>query len=89
VLEYFAMGLPAVLSPSAARGLEADAQGAFVEADTSTDWVRALTHLAADPAGANAMATRARRYVEQHHDWDRLGARLVQSIGQLLARRRA
>lgn len=84
VLEYFAMGLPAVLSASVARGLLPASAGCFVEAESVEQWVAALTGLARNPADANAMAGRARRYVEEHHNWDRIGAALVQRLRQAM-----
>ncbi len=84
VLEYFAMGLPAVLSASVARGLLPASAGCFVEAESIEQWVAALTGLARSPADANEMAGRARLYVDEHHNWDRIGAALVQRLRQAM-----
>ncbi len=84
VLEYFAMGLPAVLSASVARGLLPASAGCFIEADGVAQWVTALTGLARNPADANAMAERARQYVDEHHNWDRIGASFVQRLRQTM-----
>lgn len=85
VLEYFAMGLPAVLSASVARGLLPESAGTYLEAETPAQWVQALIRVWDNAADTNAMAGRARAYVEQHHDWDGIGAALVQRLRRLLA----
>ena len=85
VLDYFAMGLPSVLSPSVARGLLPESAGCYVEAQGIGEWVEALTRLAADPGAGGAMAARARRYVEQCHAWDRLGEDFARRIRQTIA----
>ncbi|MBU6257346.1 MAG: glycosyltransferase [Burkholderiales bacterium] len=89
VLEYFAMGLPAVLSPSVAGGLLAESAGTYELADKAEEWVAALNRLATDRHGALPMTERARHYVEQHHDWNRIGAALAQRLRQTLASDRA
>ncbi|MDE2367966.1 MAG: glycosyltransferase [Burkholderiales bacterium] len=76
VLEYFAMGLPAVLSASVASGLLAESAGTYLLAESPEQWAGQLRQLASDRAGALAMTERARRYVVQYHDWDRIGATL-------------
>jgi glycosyltransferase involved in cell wall biosynthesis len=85
VLEYFALGLPSVLSASVARGLLVESAATYLEANSPEQWVESLGHLASNPGDAAAMAQRARRYVEQHHDWDRIGAAFVQRIRQSMA----
>ncbi|MCC7461852.1 MAG: glycosyltransferase [Gammaproteobacteria bacterium] len=85
VLEYFAMGLPSVISPSVARGLLPEAAGCHIEATDVEKWVAALTELDANRSAAAAMALRARRYVEQCHAWDRLGEGFAERIRQTMS----
>lgn len=85
VLEYFAMGLPAVISPSVARGLLPEAAGCYLEAEDVGRWVEALGQLGSNPGLGADLAQRARRYVERHHAWDRLGEDFAERIRQTIA----
>jgi glycosyltransferase involved in cell wall biosynthesis len=85
VLEYFAMGLPTVMSTSVARGLMAQAQGTHVIASSAAEWAHSLTEMAQHPDRAHDMALRARAYVQQHHSWDQIGAQFVQRIHATMA----
>ena len=83
-LESFALGLPLVLSKSVARGLLPQAAGCYHLASGAADWAQTLQRLAVQRAESDAMAARGRRYVEQHHDWDRVGEVLVRHLEALL-----
>jgi glycosyltransferase involved in cell wall biosynthesis len=85
VLEYFAMGLPTVMSASVARGLMSQAQGTHVVASSAAEWVHSLSEMASHPDRAHDMALRARAYVQQHHSWDQIGAQFVQRIRATMA----
>jgi glycosyltransferase involved in cell wall biosynthesis len=85
VLEYFAMGLPTVMSASVARGLMAQAQGTHVVAGSASEWVRSLNEMTDNPDRAHDMALRARAYVQQHHSWDQIGTQFVQRIQASMA----
>jgi glycosyltransferase involved in cell wall biosynthesis len=85
VLEYFAMGLPTVMSASVARGLMSQAQGTHVIAGSAAEWVDRLREMASNPDMTHEMALRARAYVQQHHSWDEIGTRLVQRIRASMA----
>jgi glycosyltransferase involved in cell wall biosynthesis len=85
VLEYFAMGLPTVMSVSVASGLMAQAQGTHVTASGAAEWAASLCEMANHPERAHDMALRARAYVQQHHSWDQIGAQFVQRIRAAMA----
>jgi glycosyltransferase involved in cell wall biosynthesis len=72
-LEYFALGLPAVLSPSVARGLDPASAGAFLQAREAGEWVDHVTRVWSHPAMSVRLAVDAREYVEAHHDWKAIG----------------
>jgi glycosyltransferase involved in cell wall biosynthesis len=76
VLESFALGLPMVLSKSAARGLLPASAGAYVTAETPRQWAQAVLELSACSDATQRMAQQARAYVEQHHNWDEIGEML-------------
>lgn len=82
-LEAFALGLPAVLSASVARGLLPQSSGVYLVADTATQWAQALSALDKNRTEADQLAIRARRYIEEHHSWDAIGAALYDRLQQL------
>lgn len=88
VLEYFAMGLPAVVSPFVSLGLCDEAKGAFKAADAPAQWAESLSNILADQDAAVEMARQARRYVEQFHNWDRIGGEYADRLESLLRGRR-
>jgi glycosyltransferase involved in cell wall biosynthesis len=73
VLEYFAMGLPSVITPTVASGLLREAKGCAVEATSVQDWIDAIGHLDQHRDEGSLIAKNARRYVEYHHDWSGIG----------------
>lgn len=93
VLEYFAMGLPSVLSPSVASGLLKEAEGGYQVADVedAAEWARLLMAVAERPANYCTQTEIARRYALEMHSWDRIGAdyiarlRSLVSVGQTAA----
>jgi glycosyltransferase involved in cell wall biosynthesis len=85
VLEYFAMGLPAVVSPSVASGLLPNADGGYQTANTAGEWADAIARVTQDRAGADAAAELARAYVFREHSWDQIGADYTARLQSLLA----
>jgi glycosyltransferase involved in cell wall biosynthesis len=84
VLEYFAMGLPAVVSPSVASGLLPSAAGGYQEADAPSEWADALLRVTQDPARADDAAELARDYVFREHSWDQIGADYAARLQSML-----
>ena len=85
VLEYFALGLPSVVSSSVAQGLLPPSRDCVLVADTPDEWVARLQLIRASKENASAMALRARRYVEVHHDWRHIGQAYSDRIDALVA----
>lgn len=73
VLEYFAMGLPSVISQSVASGLLPAAEGGYLVADTADQWAKAIRTICSDLITASTMTQHARKYVSSSHDWDVIG----------------
>jgi len=84
VLEYFAMGLPTVVSPSVASGLLPTAEGGYMAAGNAAEWAIALARIAEDPAACDAMANLARSYAIREHAWDQIGDDYVERLEYLL-----
>ncbi|GAC1608734.1 MAG: hypothetical protein NVS3B3_13870 [Aquirhabdus sp.] len=90
VLEYFAMGLPSVVTPSVAQGLLPEAAGVCCIAADPTDWAQELMAIASHSESTEKMTLQARHYVEVHHSWERIGDAYcdrLESLMQLAARK--
>jgi glycosyltransferase involved in cell wall biosynthesis len=74
VLEYFALGLPAVATKNVVKGLCVGAEEATLVADSPDEWVAAITRLRSSVDFSEAMAVKGRSYVERSHDWAIIGA---------------
>jgi len=85
VLEYFALGLPAIITPSVGRGLSPQLQHCSVQASNAHEWVTAVRRLWSDRYSHTGPAISARRFVEVHHNWavigNTLGSRLLAMAG--------
>jgi sugar transferase (PEP-CTERM/EpsH1 system associated) len=80
VLEAMSCARVVVCSPGAAGGLDAQAGRDLLVADTPEQWVTHLDHVLADAEQRNRIAAAARAFVQQHHDWDRCLAPMIELI---------
>lgn len=85
VLEAMACGTPVVVSPQAVSALEAVAGEHLLVADDATTFAQHILDLLADQAWQRRLGMAGRRYVEQHHDWDRIAECLEQIYTAVLA----
>lgn len=69
VLQAMAMGLPVVASPAAHRGLEAKPGEHLHVEDEPSAFATQVVRLLRAPAEREAMARKARAFVEVHHAW--------------------
>jgi glycosyltransferase involved in cell wall biosynthesis len=83
LLEYMALGLPAVTTSVGLEGLGARDDEDLYVADTPHDFCQKLLHLWNDEAEAQRLAVKARQYVESHHTWAALLSPLVYRIKSL------
>lgn len=71
ILEALACGVP-VVATSLGRGAIAAGPGQGLQvADSSEDTIEGVCGLLADPARCRSMGGKARRYVADHHSWER------------------
>lgn len=71
VLEAFAHARPSVLTPIAARGLDIRDREHALIAETPDEFARRVCDLLADEELGSRLGAAARRYVADHHDWNR------------------
>lgn len=81
VLEAMAMGLPVVLSPGAATGIDALDGHDFAVRETNAGMAQAIVDLARAPDAARAMGAAAREWILAHAAWEAALARLPDFLG--------
>lgn len=72
LLEYMALGLPAVSTTIGQQGIHATPGTHLMVADTPHQFANAVSHLLTNRSAASALAQAARSYVEQHHTWQQV-----------------
>jgi sugar transferase (PEP-CTERM/EpsH1 system associated) len=70
VLEAMAHAKPVILSPSAAKGINAMDGVHFFTESSAELFARRAIHLLADPTERQRIGSAARAYVAAHHQWD-------------------
>jgi glycosyltransferase involved in cell wall biosynthesis len=81
VLEALAMGKATVASPMTLAGLRAGATPGVVVATTPEEWAGAVLRLLGDEGLRRTLGTAGRRYVEEHHCWDRCLTPFAELLG--------
>lgn len=69
VLEAMASGLPTVVTPQSAEGIEARSGVQFHIAEEASEFADAIVSLAKSPQARQAMGAAARQLVEQQYSW--------------------
>lgn len=88
VLEYMALGLPAVVSHVGFEGLKADPESDLLVASKPAEIADALISLWHNPGQRLAIARAGRQYVESTHVWDAMLRPLTHAVVELGAGRR-
>jgi len=76
VLEAMAMGVPVVTTSNACRALMVKPDSHLLVGDSAQALAHAILSLLADEGQRQRLGEAGRRYVEAHHDWDRIAAQL-------------
>ncbi|XKE47231.1 glycosyltransferase family 4 protein [Halomonas organivorans] len=84
VLEYMALGIPAVVSSVGSEGLEALPGKDFLVANAADEYVNQIEKLSLDNELRSSMAISARKYVEQYHSWDQKLGGISRKVHSLL-----
>jgi glycosyltransferase involved in cell wall biosynthesis len=74
------MGKPVVGTTAALNGIGLTPGEHALQADTPAEWVEAVASLWNDAARRRELGTRARQYVEAHHDWSRCLRPLTEAV---------
>jgi sugar transferase (PEP-CTERM/EpsH1 system associated) len=80
VLESLAMGRATIVSPQTLAGLKARPGVHLLQASSSEEWLQTILTLFDDPALRRRLGEAGRRYVEEHHSWERC----LKPLGSLL-----
>lgn len=81
VLEALAMGKATIAAPPALAALSVEPGVNVVSASSPSDWEAAVLQLLDDAALRQRLGDAGRRYVEQHHAWDKCLAPLPGLLG--------
>ncbi|PWH13481.1 MAG: glycosyl transferase family 1, partial [Ardenticatenia bacterium] len=80
-----ACGTPVVATPQACSALQVQAERDLLMAASAEEFARQVLRLLDDDALAARLGAAGRRYVEQHHDWNVVAARLEDIYAACLA----
>lgn len=80
VLEALAMSKAVVAAPAALAALQTAPGTHLLRAADASEWVEAVCGLLDNPGRCRELGRAGRRYVEQHHEWDRCLEPLVEKI---------
>lgn len=89
VLEYMALGLPAVASPVGHEGIDAVAGEELLVAGDPAAFAAAIRRLGDDAALFRSLAERGRRFVETRHGWDAALEPVAAAVRGLVTSRRS
>ena len=80
VLEAMAMGLPVVGTTNATQGVEGEHGRDFLVADTAADLIETCDRMLGDPAACAELGARARAFVDESYDWEKV----LEPLGRLV-----
>ena len=69
ILEYMALGIPAITSSIGLEGLSAEKGNEILVADTLDEYFHAIDRILGDREFAINLSRAGRNYVEKNHDW--------------------
>jgi sugar transferase (PEP-CTERM/EpsH1 system associated) len=87
VLEAMAMGAPVVTTPQTRTAILAREGEHFLIGESAADFAAQVIRLLNDRELAARIGAAGRQYVEEHHDWNRIAARLEEVYHRVVAER--
>lgn len=89
ILESMAMGVPALCSPIAAAGVDAESGEHLLVAHSEDEWVERVLEVCADARLRARLAEAGRARVLSHHTWPQVMRRFDRILGECLSARPA
>lgn len=83
VLEYMALGLPVIANQTGIEGIEATEGTHFLKAETAREVADRFLTLYRDKELRNALARKARTFVEDHHKWESVLSGFVEDVERI------
>ena len=80
VLEAMACGLPTVVSPQSAEGINATSGCELLIADSESKWIQTISNLRMSPDQQLDVGREARRLVEVHYCWTAKLSKFIDAI---------
>lgn len=80
VLEYMAAGKPVVSTTIGAEGIDITDKKNILIADRPDDFARSVLNLMADDEVAFKIGSEARKLIQQHYDWEKIGDQFVKIV---------
>jgi len=87
ILEAMAMGIPTVISPPAAMGVDAEPDHHFLMASSPLEYANAVIRLLENPAERRRLAEAGRARILSHHSWSDSLRTLDGLLEECMARR--
>lgn len=84
LLEYMALGVPAVTSAIGLEGIDAIPNVHLLTAETPQEWADQIIRLLLDRDESQKLAGAARRFIEGHHSWSSTLASLRSSVKEIM-----
>jgi sugar transferase (PEP-CTERM/EpsH1 system associated) len=81
VLEALAMGKPVVASPAALAALRCQSGVHLLAASSREEWIKCVTNMLEDQDLGKNLGAAGRKFVEEHHNWDRCLRPLTKLLG--------
>jgi len=76
VLEAMALATPVISTPGTCRALQVEPEEHLLIGETAPELARHVVAVLADESLRSRLGSAGRKYVEQHHDWAAVAARL-------------
>lgn len=89
LLDFMARGIPTVSTAIGAEGLDAVPDEHLVIADQADEIAAHAVRLFRSPGLGTLLAKRARRFVEERYDWDRIGEAFGERLAQAIHEHRS
>ncbi len=84
ILEYMALGIPAITSTIGLEGIDAEVDKEILVADKEEEYIKLITRISKDSEWSRDIGLNGCEYVKKFHNWSDKLQPLLQGIGQLI-----